>query len=188
MDTIDGQIQFSANDLVNHLACRRLTELNNEVASGLRFAPSGWDPTLALLRERGLAHERAYIEYLKDQGEQVTIIAGVGVDDSSVADTVAAMCAGDQVICQAALRHGRFAGRADILRRVDEPSALGGWSYEVTDTKLARDTRSGTILQLSLYSDLVGVLQDKLPELMYVVAPWTEGSVPSIGVKARHPF
>ena len=174
MDTIDGQIQFSANDLVNHLACRRLTELNNEVASGLRFATRGWDPTLALLRERGLAHELAYIEYLKDQGEQVTIIEGVGVDDSSVADTVAAMRAGDRVICQAALRRGRFAGRADILRRVDKPSALGGWSYEVTDTKLARDTRSGTILQLSLYSDLVGVLQDKLPELMYVVAPWTE--------------
>ena len=128
MDTIDGQIQFSANDLVNHLACRRLTELNNEVASGLGSAPGGWDPTLALLRERGLAHERAYIEYLKDQGQQVTIIEGVSVDDSSVADTVAAMRAGDQVICQAALRHGRFAGRADILRRVEEPSALGGWS------------------------------------------------------------
>ena len=59
MDTIDGQIQFSANDLVNHLACRRLTELSNEVASGLGSAPGGWDPTLALLRERGLAHERA---------------------------------------------------------------------------------------------------------------------------------
>ena len=54
------------------------------------------------------------------------------------------------------------------------PSALGEWSYEVTDTKLARDTRSGTILQLSLYSDLVGALQGKLPEFMYVVAPWTE--------------
>ena len=45
-----------ANDLVNHLACRRLTELNNEVASGLRSAPSGWDPTMALLRERAFGH------------------------------------------------------------------------------------------------------------------------------------
>ena len=104
----------------------------------------------------------------------MTVIAGVGVDDASVADTTAAMRAGDQIIYQAALRHGRFAGRADILRRVDVPSALGGWSYEVTDTKLARETRSGTVLQLSLYSDLVGTLQEKLPEFMYVVAPWTE--------------
>ena len=174
MDTIDGPIQFSANDLVNHLACRRLTELNHEVASGIRVAPGGWDPALALLRERGLAHEQAYIEHLKDQGKQVTVIEGVGVDDGSFADTMAAMRAGDQVIYQAALRHGCFAGRADILRRVDVPSALGEWSYEVTDTKLARYTRSGTILQLSLYSDLVGALQGKLPEFMYVVAPWTE--------------
>ena len=44
MDTIDGQIQFSANDLVNHLACRRLTELNNEVASGLGSAPAAGTP------------------------------------------------------------------------------------------------------------------------------------------------
>ena len=174
MEIVDGGIQFSANDLVNHLACRRLTELNHEVASGIRGAPGGWDSALALLRERGLAHEQAYIEHLKDQGQQVSIIEGVGVDDGSFADTMAAMRAGDQVIYQAALRHGCFAGRADILRRVDVPSALGEWSYEVTDTKLARDTRSGTILQLSLYSDLVGALQGKLPEFMYVVAPWTE--------------
>ena len=67
-----------------------------------------------------------------------------------------------------------FAGRADILRRVDVPSALGEWSYEAIDTKLARETRGGTILQLSLYSGLVGAVQGKLPEYMYVVAPWTE--------------
>ena len=65
MDKVDDRIQFSANDLVNHLACRHLTELNLEVTSGLRSAPGGWDPALALLRERGLAHERAYIEHLK---------------------------------------------------------------------------------------------------------------------------
>ena len=53
------------------------------------------------------------------------------------------------------------------------PSNLGDWSYEVIDTKLARETKSGTILQLSLYSDLVGGVQDLLPEHMYVVAPWT---------------
>ena len=62
----------------------------------------------------------------------------------------------------------------DILRRVEAPSSLGSWSYEVIDTKLARETKSGTILQLSLYSDLVGEAQGLLPERMYVVAPWTE--------------
>ena len=174
MYQVDGKVQLSANDLVNHLACRHLTELNLEVESGLRAAPSGWDPSLELLRERGLAHERAYIQHLLDQGFQVTTIEGVGVGVASVADTAAAMRSGDQIIYQGALRHGRFAGRADILCRVEVPSALGAWSYEVIDTKLARETRGGTILQLSLYSDLVGAVQGKLPEFMYVVAPWTE--------------
>ncbi len=32
---------------------------------------------------------------------------------------------------------------------------MGGWSYEVVDTKLAQETRAGTVLQLCLYSDLV---------------------------------
>jgi uncharacterized protein len=32
---------------------------------------------------------------------------------------------------------------------VETPSALGVWSYEVIDTKLARETKGGTILQLS---------------------------------------
>ena len=174
MYTVNGIIQLSANDLVNHLACRHLTELNLEVEAGLRVKVNGWDPELELLRDRGLAHEQAYIRHLQEQGCQVTTIEGVAVEDGWLAATVAAMRSGDQFIYQAALRHGRFAGRADILRRVDVPSALGEWSYEVIDTKLARETRGGTVLQLSLYSDLVGALQGKQPEYMYVVAPWTE--------------
>ncbi len=56
---------------------------------------------------------------------------------------------------------------------MDVPSDLRDWSYEVIDTKLARETKCGAILQLSLYSDLVRAIQGKLPEFMYVVAPWT---------------
>ena len=41
------------------------------------------------------------------------------------------------------------------MRRVETPSALGPWSYEVIDTKLARETKGNTVLQLSLYSDLL---------------------------------
>ena len=174
MHTIDGKLHLSASDLVNHLACRHLTELNAEVAAGDRAAPSHWDPMLKLLRERGLAHERQYIDHLQDAGHAVTSIGGVGIDDEKVASTVGAMRSGHDIIVQGALADGRWSGRTDILRRVDVPSDLGGWSYEVIDTKLARETRSGTILQLSLYSDLVCSVQGVTPENMYVVAPWTE--------------
>ena len=36
MHYVDGNIQLSASDLVNHLACRRLTGLDLEVADGVR--------------------------------------------------------------------------------------------------------------------------------------------------------
>ena len=174
MEKVSEIIHLSASDLVKHLACQRLTELNHEVAVGLRVAPEHWDPTLDLLWERGLAHEQAYIQHLTDAGAQVTWIEGLGLEAAAVAATIKAMRVGKEVIAQGALVQGHWGGRMDILRRIEVPSSLGGWSYEVIDTKLARETKSGTILQLSLYSDLVGGVQELIPEWMYVVAPWTE--------------
>jgi predicted RecB family nuclease len=48
------------------------------------------------------------------------------------------------------------------------------WSYEVIDTKLARETKGGTVLQLCLYSDLVSSVQGLHPEFSYVVSPWSD--------------
>lgn len=61
-----------------------------------------------------------------------------------------------------------------MLLRVEKPSVLGAWSYEVVDnTKLARETKAGTVLQLCLYADLVENAQNLRPEQGYVVAPHT---------------
>ena len=173
MEYVDGNVRLSAGDLVNHLACGHLTVLNSEVAAGVRAAPTDWDPTVALMRERGVAHERNYLQHLEDIGLRLTQIVGVGVNAEAVSATVAAMRNGADVIVQAALSSGRWAGRIDALLRVQKPSNLGEWSYEAVDAKLSRETRSGTILQLSLYSELVSSVQGVLPEHMYVVAPWT---------------
>ena len=89
----------------------------------------------------------------------MTSIGGVGINGTTVASTVNAMHSGHEIIVQGALTDGRWSGRTDILRRVEVPSNLGDWSYEVIDTKLARETRSGTMLQLALYSDLVRSVQ-----------------------------
>ena len=174
MRITDGQVRFGAGDLVNHLACRYLTELNLQMAEGVLAAPGDRDPMLDLLRQRGLAHEEGYIQHLEESGCQITRIDGVGISQTAVDATVGAMRSGSEVIVQAALAEGAWGGRADVLRRVDVPSDLGDWSYEVIDTKLARETKCGAIMQLSLYSDLVRAIQGKLPEFMYVVAPWTE--------------
>ena len=78
---------------------------------------------------------------------------------------------GTDVIVQGGLRDGQWFGKPDIMRRVDVPSALGAWSYEIADTKLARETRAGTILQLGLYSEMLAVAQGARPEQFHVVTP-----------------
>ena len=87
-----------------------------------------------------------------------------GNDDNLVAETLLAMQAGVDVIVQAAFGDKDWFGRVDVLRKVNKPSALGDWSYEVYDCKLAHETKAATILQLSLYSHLVAAVQGLLPE------------------------
>lgn len=174
MQQVGKDIRFSASDLVGHLDCHHLTALDAAVARGTATKPKIWDPVLEALAERGRAHERQYVEKLKDSGLSVVEIEGGGITSTQVAQTLEAMRSGAAVIYQGALLQGVWSGRADILRRVEIPSGLGPWSYEVIDTKLARETKGATVLQLSLYSDLLGVAQGRVPEHMYVVTPGTD--------------
>ena len=164
-----GNVRLSATDLANHLACRHLTSLDFAVAVGTSSAPSWQSPDLCVLRERGFALENAYLEHLAAQGAVVLNLRDIVEDERAIAETVAAMEKGAEVIAQATLTSGRWFGRADVLRRVEGASKFGSWSYEVYDCKLARETKAATILQLSLYSELVAAIQGVLPELMYVV-------------------
>lgn len=174
MRNIDGNIQLSATDLVGHLNCGHLTALDVQVAKGALKKPDHYDPLLEILRERGQRHEDAYIQHLQNQGHQVTEIAGVDITDSTIDATLEAMRNGSEIIIQASLRDGRWSGRADVLRRVPVPSNLGDYSYEIFDTKLARETKGGTVLQLCLYADLLAAMQGCAPEHIYVVAPWSD--------------
>ncbi len=85
--------------------------------------------------------------------------------------TIDLMREGVDVIAQASLVLHPWQGRADILLRVATPSNLGFWSYEVIDTKLARQTRAETILQLCLYAEMIESVQGSLPERIGVVTP-----------------
>ncbi len=171
MQKIAGQFRFSASDLVGHLDCRHLTALDVAVESGSTPKPTIWDPVLEALVARGRAHEQEYVDHLQSQGISVVKIEGGGVTSTQAEQTLAAMRLGTDVIVQGALLQGAWGGRTDILRRVEVPSSLGVWSYEVIDTKLARQTKGATVLQLSLYSDLLGAAQGRVPERMYVVTP-----------------
>src|SRR4029077_17982103 len=75
---------------------------------------------------------------------------------------------GVDVIYQASFFDGRWRGHADFLRRVESSRALGGWSYEVHDTKLARRAKADALLQLADYSRHVARLQGVAPRLLHV--------------------
>lgn len=167
-----SRIRLSATDLSNHLACRHLTMLDSEVARGQRHAPDWAAPDLVVIRELGKRHEAAYLDYLAHQKNTVVAnLAHIGDEGRAIAETKELMEKAVEIIAQGALADGNWFGRPDVLWRVSDPSSKWKWSYEVVDTKLAVETKATTILQLSLYSELLAQIQGSLPEWMWVIPP-----------------
>ena len=178
-----NSFELSATDLVGYLNCRHLSELDRAVAEGDLEKPSQWDLLSQRLRQRGSAHERAYVEHLRNAGLEVVALDDAASTEKAVFETFEAMKRGAQVIVQGTLARDPWRDRADVLRRVAAPSDIGAWSYEAVETKLARETKAGTILQLCLYSDLLTEAQGAEPEHMHVVVPWSDFKAAGISVR-----
>ncbi len=161
---------LSARDLTNHLSCKHLTELNQALTKCEIKPPDWYDPDLEKIQQLGLRHEQSYIKYLIENGLQVAELREYD-DTTAFNRTISAMKDGADIIVQAYLQYEIWNGRADILKKVDKPSNLGNWSYEVIDTKLALNTKGSTVLQLCFYSELVSKIQGVLPIKMHVVKP-----------------
>jgi hypothetical protein len=123
MLAIGNIVRLSASDLVGHLNCRYLTELDLAVAEGTLAKPSVWKPLLDVLRERGLRHEQGYVAHLRAKGLDIETVEGVGLDDDAVAATEKAMRLGREVIVQGAFLADNWGGRTDVLLRVCGPAA-----------------------------------------------------------------
>lgn len=166
MKLLEKSFSLAATDLSNHLSCRHLTNLSTLVARGDLKDPSYRDPSLEILFQRGRDHEAAYVAHLNKEG-----LDTINLDGKPESETIKAMKKGYDVMVQPTLQEGKWMGRADILLKVATPSDLGNWSYEVQDTKLSQNTKAGTILQLCLYSELVGNIQGVAPKQLHVVTP-----------------
>lgn len=162
---------YSPSDLSSHSSCKHLTQLNKLHARGDIADPQVFEnKVLIMLQERGMEFEKNHLQQLKDEGIKVLEISNE--DAHAEKKTIEAMKAGTDVIYQAQLKEdGKWSGRADFLMRVEKPSKLGDWSYEVWDTKLANETKAGTILQIGLYSERVAQIQGITPEYMGVIKP-----------------
>jgi predicted RecB family nuclease len=172
MRVINGQLRLAATDVSNHLACRHVTQLDLQVARGIRPAPDWAAPDLKVIQELGERHEVAYLKYLEEEKKlRVVRLPQKGNEEEFAAETLRLMAQGVDVIAQGALQGGQWFGRPDVLMKVATPSKDWEWSYEVQDTKLARETKATTVLQLSVYSELLELAQGRAPECMWVITP-----------------
>ena len=160
---------YSASDLVSFAACSHLTYLDLiNLDTPLEKAADSEEAIL--IQDKGFAHEAAYLASLEKRYGKVLNLQKKGASDvESAHDTIAGMKTGAQVIFQATFLSAPWVGHSDFLVRVETPSLLGDYSYEVEDTKLARTTSAKFILQLCLYSEMVAEVQGFLPKHVHVV-------------------
>ncbi len=165
----EGRLRFAPTDLAAFLACRHLTERSRKVALGELRRPRRFDdPRLDALREAGRAHEQQALEELARRGRSIWKVIR---EDQGAARTLEAMRAGVEVIYQGELSREDWSGLPDFLLRVSRPSRFGDWSYEVSDAKLAQIAKADAVLQITVYSWLLGEAQGVVPERMHLELP-----------------
>jgi predicted RecB family nuclease len=174
MQRLDGYFVYSASDLNDYLECKRLTELEALVARKRLLRPDPQDERAELIRRKGEEHEQRHLEALIERYPDEVVKfdrAQPGVEQYREAEvrTLEAMQRGVRVIYQATFFDGEFIGHADFLRRVEAPSRLGDYGYEVVDTKLALAPKAYYLVQLCNYSEHLERLQGRLPEFGHVV-------------------
>lgn len=164
---VAGHILFSATDLVRFMGCAHATTLDLSRMRGEGPEPREDSEDAALLQKMGDAHEAAHLARLTSTGHGIVKIER-GDLAQNAATTRLALAEGPEVVFQGAFLSGNWGGWSDFLERVERPSALGAFSYEVADTKLKRRPHPKHVLQLVLYSDLLTEIQGDAPEFAHV--------------------
>lgn len=165
----NGTTIFSASDLVNFMGCTHATVLDiRNLVTPTVFPPD--DESAVLLQQKGIEHERAYLDRLRGEGRSVADISSDGSLEERAEATRRAMQEGHDVIYQGAFLAGRWHGYSDFLLKRDEmTSSLGSYAYDVPDTKLARSAKPKHVMQLCVYAEMLADVQGVIPPAMHVV-------------------
>src|SRR3954447_14527657 len=166
---VEGQdVLLSASDLMRFMSCRHATGLDLRYARGEPLLPADDTEDAKILQKQGDDHEFRYLSKLKAEGRSVIEFGRDGGLEAAAQVTRAALSQGSDVLFQGAFFGAPWGGWSDFLIRVEKPSALGAFSYEVVDTKLKRKPDPKHILQLVLYSDLLARVQGYEPEHAHI--------------------
>ena len=167
MKKSDDTILLSASDLMRFMGCVHSISLDLALLKGAELQPKEDGEDAALLQKQGDAHEAAHLARLIASGRRIVEIKR-GPLAANTKETQEALKSGADVIFQGAFLSGNWGGWSDFLERVERPSDLGDFSYEVTDTKLKRKSHPKHVLQLILYSDLLTEIQGVSPEFAHI--------------------
>jgi predicted RecB family nuclease len=167
MRRYNGQLLYSAGDLVTFLGCRRATTLDRRHLDEPATVATD-DSQLKLLQEKGFEHESALKDRLHSEGKKVVDVTGQGSLAARASRTMEAMRTGADVIYQGAFLAGNWHGYADFLVRTNGKSNLGEYHYEPLDAKLAHSAKPKHVIQLAVYAHLVGEAQGRPPERIHV--------------------
>ena len=177
----NGTMRYSATDITRWLSCAHASRLDALLRTDPELkawkaanGPSRDDSAREPAAVRGDEHELAMLQGMIDSGLKVSEIPRPEFDDpnglaTAASATLAAMRGGADVVFQAALVDGPWFGYADFLVRVDGiPSALGDYSYEVRDTKLARKPSASALIQMAHYGAMVEAIQQTPPPRLVI--------------------
>ena len=159
MYKLNGTYIYSPSDLITFMESDYVSWMDRfylECPEAVH--PDQDEETDRIIQAKGEEHEHTFLAELVADGHDVVDLRG----DRNMAATIRAMKDGRQIIYQGMLESGSFAGVADFLVRADGRSTLGGYHYEVWDTKLARKPKPYFIVQLCCYAEMLAAIQERL--------------------------
>lgn len=163
-----GEYIFSATDLLNFLECRHLSFLDHKNLTE-KMVKTEASAVNKLLQEKGFLHEANFIRTCDVEGKVLQKIPKKLTLKERARLTIEALKSGADVIYQGVLYQGCWRGDVDFLIKTNIPSCLGDYSYEVLDTKLAKNPKPSHVMQLCVYSNLLEEAQDVRPLQMHLV-------------------
>lgn len=168
-----GERLLTPSKITAWLDCAHYLTLRRQVDDGALVPTNAGRGSLAgLLMDKGLTHERDYLDSLRARGLDVFEVSAKerGETFATWASRVAGVLAdGHDVVYQFPFVHDGLRGVADFLVKVDTPSALGNFSYEPVDAKLARTAaKPGHVLQLAFYADALEAAQETRSERVHL--------------------
>ncbi|PZM86291.1 MAG: helicase [Candidatus Melainabacteria bacterium] len=164
------KITFSPSDLTNFMESQFVSFMDRlSLSSDSRAVADNSDAGMEIIRQRGIEHEKTYLELLKSDNADICEIESAS---NGIELTKQAMAQGRRYIYQAHLSHGQFFGKSDFLVRVDgrrSPTLERDYVYEPLDTKLALKPKPYFAIQLCCYAEMLAELQGVLPVCFAIV-------------------